>query len=870
MPLDPEALLQRLEAAGFGDEAADLRTAGSIATGGVEAEADEVAPDHLGPFEIVGELGQGGYGVVLLGVQRSPVRRLAAVKLLKRGMDSRSVLARFRAEQQALALMDHRAVATVFESGIAEDGRPWFAMPLVAGIAITAHADLERLDLAARLRLFREACLGVLHAHERGVLHRDLKPSNMLVGVERGVVQPRVIDFGIAKAIDATDPLVSHATIGDAALGTPAYMAPEQASGAAEIRSDVWALGTILGELLAGARPLDREPSRGGDGRVMTGRFMRPTERFLQWRGLDPKAALHAAEIRGLAPEALVRSLRGDLDAIVGHCMEEEPERRYPGVAALIEDIDRHLSGRPVSARPASAAYLATRFARRHRWGVAAGVIVAVTLVVATVISVRAALQARSEARAAQAVTDFLVQMLGAADPWRPGGQQDVRVRDALDAAAERLRRGEFAGRPAEAARIELAIGAARLQLGLAQEAKPALERAVSQFRQAGASGDSELGEALHRLGLCMQALGDLPAAETALRESADLHAAMHGVDSVPFLQTRNDLALCLQERGDAASAEAIYREVLGTLDRAPSKHAEVRAGTLGNLGMLLQATGRLDEAEPLIQAALRTNRERLGPDDLELSMDWNNLGLLQKDLGQLEPAERSLRESLRILRGGLDAGHPNIALVEINLADLLQRMDRGPEAIELLAQAAATARKAYGADHSEVARAQNMLGFALRDAGRAAESEAAFREAVRIWRISPGGDHPDLATGLNNLARAAQDTGRATQALPLADEAVAMIGRTTADSDPRRWVFLARRGSILVDLSRWSEADAQLRAALEGLERCEAPISRRRTVIDALAKCHTGWSAAEPTPERRATADTWRKRSEDARSTSP
>jgi tetratricopeptide (TPR) repeat protein len=198
---------------------------------------------------------------------------------------------------------------------------------------------------------------------------------------------------------------------------------------------------------------------------------------------------------------------------------------------------------------------------------------------------------------------------------------------------------------------------------------------------------------------------------------------------------------------------------------------------------------------------------------------------------------------------------------VEINLADLLQRLDRGPEAIELLTQAAATARTAYGADHSEVARAHNMLGFALRDAGRLAASEAAFREAVRVWRISPGGDHPDLATGLNNLARAAQDGGRPQEALTLAEEAVAMIGKVSAEDDPRRWVFLARRGSILVDLKRWSDADAQLQAALTGLERCEAPVSRRRTVLEALVKCHEGWSLSAPSPERSEAAAGWRKR---------
>jgi tetratricopeptide (TPR) repeat protein len=863
MAVDPEALLRRLDEAGFRVEASTLRTSGALGQGADPAtEEIDPCPDRLGPFEIVGELGRGGHGVVLLGAQRRPVRRLAAVKLLKRGMDSGGVVARFRAEQQALALIDHRAVVTVFESGIAADGRPWFAMPLVAGVAITVHADLEGLGLGARLRLFREAALGVQHAHERGVLHRDLKPSNILVGVEGGAMQPRVIDFGIAKAIDATDPLVSHVTSSGVPLGTPAYMAPEQASGHAEIRSDVWSLGVILGELLTGARPLDREPSRGADGRVDAGRFMRPSDRLARWRAVDARAAEEAARIRGLEPDALVAALRGDLDSIVGRCLEEDPARRYPGALQLVEDIDRHLAGRPVVARPPSALYRAARFARRNRWGVAAATVVALALVAATAVSARSASRSRAEAEAARAVTDFLVAMLGSADPWRPGGQPDVRVREALDAAARKLERGEFSGRPAEAARIELAIGRARLQLGLASEALPSLQRAVRHLRETGASGGRDVAEALHRLGLCQQALGDLAGSERSLREALGLLEAHEGIDAGPSLQLRNDLALCLQDRGDGAAAEALYRGVLAALDRAPDSHPEIRSGTLGNLGMLLQAMGRLDEAQPRIEAALEANRARLGPDDLELAMDWNNLGLLQKDRGSLDSAERSLREALRILSGGLDAGHPNIALVEINLADLLQRMGRGPEAIDLLRQAAASIRRAYGPDHPELARASNMLGFTLRDAGQSAESEDAFREAVRIWRVSSGGDHPDLATGLNNLARAAQDSGRAAEALSLADEAVAMIGRVVGEDDPRRWVLLARRGAILSDLGRWAEADAALRSALVGLERIEAPPSRRRTVVDALAKCHEAWARAEASEERKVDAEAWRSRS--------
>ena len=859
MPLDPEALLRRLEAAGFTEEASDLRTSGSLGHGeSGEAAPDDAVPDRLGPFEIVGELGQGGYGVVLLGTQHRPVRRLAAVKLLKRGMDSLSVLARFRAEQQALAMMDHRAVATVFETGVAEDGRPWFAMPLVAGVPITVHADLERLGVEARLRLFREAALGVMHAHERGVLHRDLKPSNILVGVERGAAQPRVIDFGIAKAIDATNPLVTHATMGESILGTPAYMAPEQALGRADVRSDVWSLGVILGELLAGVRPLDREPSRGPDGRVETGRCLPPSERLQRWWRTDATAAGEAASRRGMGADGLYATLRGDLDAIVAHCLEEDPALRYADVSALVEDLDRHLAGRPVVARKPSALYRGTRFVQRNRVAVGTAALVVLTLVFATIVSVRAALQARREARAARAVTDFLVETLGTADPWRVGSQQDLLVREALDAAADRIGRRDFEGRELDAARIDLAIGATRLQLGMAREALPYLLRAVEVLRTEGITRD--LIDALHWRGRCEQALGELPRAEASLREALRLLEQEESPRSPALLKLRNDLALCLQDRGDAAGAERIYREVLEVLGARWNQH-EVASITKANLGMLLQATGRLDEAEVLILEALDEHRAQVGSRSLEMAMDWNNLALLRKDQGDLGGAEDAFRQALEVLVGGLDPGHPNIALVEINMADLLQRMNRGPEAIALLEKAGASLRKAYGLDHSEVARAQNMLGFALRDAGRADESQAAFREAVRIWRIAPGGDHPDLATGLNNLARALQDAGRPEQALPLADEAVTMIGRLVAEDDPRRWVFLARRGSILVDLKRWSDADAQLQAALTGLERCEAPVSRRRTVLEALVKCHEGWSLSAPSPERSEAAAGWRKR---------
>ncbi len=847
MKLSAQDLLDRLAERGF---TTDLRSAEALTRAGSGDDAPSSGstelPERLGPFEILGELGEGGFGSVMLGAQTEPVRRLAAVKLLKRGMDSHSVLARFRGEQQALALMDHPAVATVFESGLSQDGRPWFAMPLVTGIAITQHADLENLGLHARLRLFMQAVAGVQHAHQKGVIHRDLKPANILVGVEAGQVQPRVIDFGIAKAVEGADPLTSLATQGESLVGTPAYMAPEQAAGNAEVRSDLWALGVILGELLCGARPLDHDPHRRADGSVEAARCMRPSDRYRRWMRADPAAAAIAAERRGLAPSSLLRSLEGDLDAIVGKCLEEETRRRYADAGSLLQDLERHLQGMPVLARPPSVTYRTGRFVRRHVVGVTAAAAVTAALLVATVLSVRSAMRAEREARAAIAVTDFLVQMLGAADPWRPGGQQDVTVREALDAAARRLQAGEFLGRPLEQARIEQAIGMARLQLGLAAEALPPLQRAVETRRRLDPRSTAT-ADALHRLGLCLQSLGQLEQAETLLREAMGMHAEVDGPDAVPTLQTLNNLSLALLDQGKAEPAETLLRDAMRRLDAMANPEAVVLAGTQGNLGMLLQTVGRLEDARPFIEAALRTNQSRLDADDLELSMDWNNLGLLLKDLEAYPEAERSLRESLRILEQGLGPRHPTVALVQVNLADLLQRVDKIPEAVSLLEAAAITVEAAYGPDHSEVARTRNLLGFAHRNQGQHAQAERAFREALQVWEKALGPEHPDVATGCNNVARALQDQGRPQEALPYADRAVAVIMRGTDATDPRRWVFVGRRGAILLDAGQLHRAREALQEALAGLRQINAPSVRVRTAGEDLARCLEALHQTEP-----------------------
>jgi len=836
MRIGAEELLRRLEARGFAGEASSLTplTRGE-AVPGLEPTADW--PPRLGTFEIIGELGQGAYGTVLLGAQERPVRRLAAIKLLKQGMDSRSVLARFRGEQQALALMDHAAVATVFESGLADDGRPWFAMPLVTGVSLLQHCDLDRLGLQRRLELFLAAAAGVAHAHQKGIVHRDLKPANILVGVEAGHEQLKVIDFGLAKAVGDSDPLTSLATLDGAMLGTPAYMAPEQVRGNAEVRSDVWALGVILGELLCGWRPLEREPVRGSDGAVQMGAFRRPSEVLRERAKAAPDEVRSVAELRGMTPASLAAALEGDLDAIVGHCMEEEPDRRYPGVDALMQDIRRHLEGRPIQARAPTAAYRIRRFVRRNAVLVSAAAAVMLALAVATALSVRAAARAAAEARAAEAVTEFLADMLGSADPWRPGGNQDLTVREVLQSAERKLKAGALGAGPLEKARLALAVGLARLQLGMAAEALPSLERAERQL--AGLVPGSTLhAESLRRVGGALQALGRPADALPPLDSARRILERLEGPAAISVVQVMNDEGLALLDAGQSEAAERVLREALDRLRQAPVPDPVQLAGTQGNLGMLLQATGRLEEARPFLMEALETNERRLGPDDLELSMDWNNLGLLQKDLGETEASERSLRRSLRILEEGLGRQHPNHALVQVNLADLLQRSGRVDEAIVLLDEAERTVRAAFGDRHPEVARVSNQGGFAHLDRGDFKGAESRFRTALQVWSEMLGQDHPDVVTACNNLARVLQAQGRLEEALAFSGRAVATAARVMPDSDPRRWVFLGRRGSILTAMGQWEQAQTDLEQALEGLRRVSAPASRLRPVLGDLIRC--------------------------------
>ena len=853
-----ELLLERLERSGFTKEAQHL-TQNQTASNGASAPTEQPdMPAKLGAFEILGELGEGGYGFVYLGAQHAPVKRTAAIKMLKKGMDSQAILTRFRAEQQAMALMDHPNVATIFESGTSADGRPWFAMPLVAGLPIHAHCDLENISIQARLKLFMDACHGVLHAHQRGILHRDLKPANILISFEDHQAIPKVIDFGIAKAVVGADPLSSLTTQASTPLGTPAYMSPEQFRGDTDARSDIWALGIILGELLCGVRPVRQDPVREIDGRISEPQPERPSLRYARLIHEDPEAAIEVAQQRGITMKILQAQLRGDLDAIVLKCLEIDRDRRYQSVSELLDDLTRHIKGEVVAARPPSLLYQTQRFVLRRRLQVTAVVSVLLAMSVATVISVRSAARANQEKDAATAVTNFLVETIGAADPFGASGSENISLREVLDAAAKRFQTHP-PEQAAQAIAISTALGGTLTQVGQAKEALPLLDRAMELSRTNLGEQSREYLVAAEKKALALQALGNfdesLKLYEFVIQESRPRWQS----GDPTAVATLMNYGLVNKDKGNMPEAERLIREANDRAQLLQGKDRVQTATALGNLAIVLQAAGRFKDAQPLLEAALKMDRELLGDDNATVAGDYQNLAVLQMESNQLEQSEINARLAIDTMRNFAGENHPTTALLMNNLAQTLQERGKTAEAEKLFREALASYLAKFSPDHPDVARVQNNLAFCLRNQGNLAEAEKLFRESLKTNQSRLGADHADVIISLNNLAKILQDQGQLAAALDFSNQSVEKARKVFEKTDPKLWVFIARRGSILASLKKWREADADLQEGLNGLNSIEAPPARIRMTLSDLVKLHNDWTAAEPNlPQVKIEAKKW------------
>jgi len=753
------------------------------------SEPEGGSTQRIGNYRILQKVGEGGMGEVYEAEQEKPVRRRVALKIIKHGMDTKQVVARFEAERQALAMMDHPSVAKVFEAGATPRGRPYFVMEFVRGVPITEHCDRQKLPVRERLELFLQVCEGVQHAHQNAIIHRDLKPSNVLVSIQDGRAVPKIIDFGVAKA--TTQKLTEKTMFTELGvlIGTPEYMSPEQAEGtgqSVDTRTDVYSLGVMLYELLVGALPFDpRELRSGGyEGIRKQIREEEPPKPSTRLSTLGD-ASTESAKSRRVDLPILRRQLRGDLDWITMRALEKDRTRRYGSPTELAADIGRYLADEPVLATPPGTLYKMKKFARRHKIGVAAaGVLLVLLLAFAATITVQArriaaerdranreADRANREAESATGVAGFLTNLFNVSDPSEARGNS-VTAREMLDRGAAEIEES-LVGQPEVQAQLMVVIGRVYKGLGLYADGESLLERALTIRRRELGDEHADTLSAMHDLANIYWYRQRYADAEPLYLEVVDKRTRVLGQKHPDTLVAMFDLASLyfLQKRYDemeqlTLKTLELQREVLG------EEHTDTTQ-TMHNLASLYLFQNRDDEALPLAARVVEIETALQGEDHPGTLSSMYNLATIYVNLDRDEEAERLFRETLDLQRRVLGAKHRHTLSTMSYLGWLLDHDGRPGEAEPLLVEALAGLREVIGAQHLDTMDTVSDLGFAYQHLGRFEEAEALQAESLDVRRRALGEDDYRTLNSVYRMACLRARQGRRDQAIRLLRGAV-------------------------------------------------------------------------------------------------
>ena len=743
--------------------------------------------DEINGYRLLRVLGEGGMGVVFEAQQVQPIERRVALKLIKPGMDTRNVLLRFAMERQTLALMNHPGIAQVFDAGISPQGRPYFVMELVSGMPVTRWCDDQKLTLFQRIEVFRAICSAVQHAHQKGIIHRDLKPSNILIAASDDQPQPKIIDFGIARALHRTTGPAGITRIGDF-VGTPEYMSPEQAginNLDLDTRTDIYSLGVVLYVLLTGTLPFNAETLGTSDyaelQRIL--REQEPSPPSTQLKKLGDNVEEIAAR-RGLDPKQLIKALSGDLDWIVLKAMDKDRTRRYDTVSEFSADLGNFVNQRTVTAHPPGKAYRMRKFVARHKVSVTAAAAIAVALIAAVIGITMGLVVAERERHRAETVSHFLQDMLVASKPENAQGRDTSYIKEVLANASQRVDK-ELKDQPEAAASLHYTIAGTYRSLGLYDEAAEHFVTAL-QLQRKYLGSDHELTlETLSMFATLRWEQGKYKEAEALARETLAGQDRIYPKNDDRRLSTLNTLGLVLKTTGRYAEAENLYREVM-----------DIRRQTLGignvstiisqsNLARLLEERGKLDEAVKLMREVVEVGLSVQGEDDPETLVSLDILGVMLRKQGKLAEAETYHRRALAGSRKVLGDDHEDTLGVRLNLARLLMAQEKLAEAESELRQTLDIVSHKYGENTFYTFATARSLGDCLLKENQPKEAETVYKRALAAGSAILPPEHDLLAAVTSKQAAALIALGDYRAAEPLLLKSYPALLKSKGEQDP-------------------------------------------------------------------------------------
>jgi eukaryotic-like serine/threonine-protein kinase len=772
----------------------------------------------IGPYRLIRKLGEGGMGQVWLAEQTAPVRRQVALKLIRAGADDKAVLQRFQSERQSLAIMDHPSIAKVLDAGATPDGQPYFVMEYVQGVSITNYCDQHQLKIRDRLELFIKVCEGVLHAHQKAIIHRDLKPANILVVEVDGRPTPRIIDFGLAKAIGPLSAGETVFTQVGGFVGTPVYMSPEQADPRVhelDTRTDVYSLGVVLYELLTGSLPFD--PKQWQE---------QPLDEVLrQLREQDPprpstkvetqkESSTAAAQMRGTEPKQLASLLHGDLDWITMKALEKDRIRRYGAPSELAADITHYLNNEPVAARPAGTGYRLQKYVRRH--SVAVGVASAFVLLLAGV-AVLQAVQLRRTTRErdrASRITEFMTGMFKQSNPSEARGNS-ITAREILDKASKDIDTS-LTNDPELRAQMMYVMGDVYDNLGLYARAQLLLQEAMEIQKHVLGPENPDTLKSANELANILHDEGHYPEAERLHGETLDIRRRVLGPENPGTLISTSNLAGVLADESHYAEAEKLYRRTLDVQRRVLGPEDPDTLGSMYHLARVLEFQGHYPEAEKLGRETLEIQRRVLGPEHPDTLKTMKDLAVVLRNVGQYAEAEKLYRETIEIQRRVLGSEHPDTLMSMITLADVLSAEGRYADEEKLFREVLEVQQRVLGPEHPTTLMSMNGLANALQDEGHYAEAEGLCRKTIDLEARVLGPEHRNTLATMDDLAIVLLNEGHYAEAEKLNRETRDIKRRVQGPESPDTASSTYNLGCVAALRGRPDEALSLLSEAVD------------------------------------------------------